>query len=90
MAAVEGRSDGFAQMDRAMSNPVPEDEKLSRRGSLGSLRSFASRSRSQRSHSPQQQRSHSPTTTQDASRMAALEGRTDGFAQMDRAMSTRS
>jgi hypothetical protein len=88
MAAVEGRSDGFAQMDRVMSNPVPEDEKLSRRGSLGSLRSFASRSHS-RSHSPQQ-RSHSPTTTQDASRMAALEGRTDGFAQMDRAMSTRS
>ncbi|CAK9784040.1 hypothetical protein CC85DRAFT_281934 [Cutaneotrichosporon oleaginosum] len=80
MAAVEGRSDGFAQMDRIMSNPVPEDEKLSRR-SMGSLRSFASRS--QRGRTP---RSRSPTT-QDASRMAAVEGRNDRFAQMDRALS---
>lgn len=105
MAAVEGRSDGFAQMDLVMSNPVPDEEKLARRSSLGSLHSFATRSH--RSHSPQRsmssQTSHSPQrtwspqastrsrhTTQDASRMAALEGRSDGFAQMERVMSTQS
>ncbi|GMK54987.1 hypothetical protein CspeluHIS016_0200430 [Cutaneotrichosporon spelunceum] len=90
MAAVEGRSDGFSEMDRALSNPVPDEEKLHRRPSLASLTSYTSR-RQSRSRSNSPQRSWSPhITRQDTSRMAALEGRNDGFSAMDRALSGQS
>ncbi|BEI79572.1 hypothetical protein CcaverHIS002_0101010 [Cutaneotrichosporon cavernicola] len=103
MAAVEGRSDGFSEMDRALSNPVPEEEKLHRRASMASLASydtsrmaaiegrndgFAQMDRVLSGISNAPTRSWSRQTND--TRMAALEGRNDGFAQMDRVISQLS
>lgn len=93
MAAVEGRSDGFAAMDRAISDPAWNEKRgrLSLSGPGADMDMDREREDRERERGRGRDRDRGvAAVTQDEAHMAAVEGRNDGFAQMDRALSTRS